>query len=95
MGGGARYPYPTYVWSPAGSLSSTSQPQLVVNNSSLGGWWTRPHNWLSNTAIAFTGIIAATAMVWSISAKNERRTIQPDRPIPSMLWAKEFREKKE
>ncbi|KAF8326235.1 hypothetical protein F5887DRAFT_1084780 [Amanita rubescens] len=77
MGGGARYPYPTYVWSPA------------------GGWWTRPHNWLSNTAIAFTGIIAATAMVWSISAKNERRTIQPDRPIPSMLWAKEFREKKE
>ncbi|KAF8711491.1 hypothetical protein AX14_013268 [Amanita brunnescens Koide BX004] len=77
MGGGARYPYPTYVWSPA------------------GGWWTRPHNWVSNTAIAFTGIIAVTAMVWGVSANHERRTVPPSRPIPSMLWAKEFREKKD
>ena len=55
------------------SFSFTSQPRPVVNDSSLGGWWTRPHNWLPNTAIAFTGIIAVTAMVWSISAKNEVR----------------------
>ena len=55
------------------SFSSTFQPRPVMNDSSSGGWWTRPHNWLSNTAIAFTGIIAVTAMVWSISAKNEVR----------------------
>jgi hypothetical protein len=57
---------------------------------------------VSNTAIAFTGIIAVTAMVWTVSANNEvrvcfvcvglpllmsvqRRTVQPKRPIPSML----------
>ncbi|KAM6501391.1 hypothetical protein JOM56_004405 [Amanita muscaria] len=74
MGGGARYPYPKYVWSPA------------------GGWWTRPQNWLSNTAIAFSGILAVTYLTWSVSAKNERRTVQPDRFIPSMLWAEEYRE---
>ncbi|KIL66609.1 hypothetical protein M378DRAFT_74917 [Amanita muscaria Koide BX008] len=67
QGGGARYPYPKYVWSPA------------------GGWWTRPQNWLSNTAIAFSGILAVTYLTWSVSAKNERRTVQPDRFIPSML----------
>ncbi|KAF8632828.1 hypothetical protein AX15_001658 [Amanita polypyramis BW_CC] len=76
MGGGARYPYPTYVWSPA------------------GGWWVRPRNWASNTAIAFTGILAVTYAVWNVSAEHEKRTIQPDRPIPSMLWAKEYRDRK-
>ncbi|PPQ75493.1 hypothetical protein CVT26_015817 [Gymnopilus dilepis] len=25
----------------------------------------------------------------------QRRTVQPNRPIPSMLWAKEFTEKKD
>ncbi|PFH46415.1 hypothetical protein AMATHDRAFT_7852 [Amanita thiersii Skay4041] len=72
-GGGARYPYPKYVWSPS------------------GGWWTRPTNWVSNTAIAFTGILALTYATWSVSAEYERRTIQPIRDIPSMLWAKEYR----
>ncbi|KAF8876837.1 hypothetical protein BD779DRAFT_1559300 [Infundibulicybe gibba] len=58
MGGGARYPYPKYVWSPA------------------GGWWTRPSNWKSNTAIAFGGILAFTYATWSVSAAREVRNIE-------------------
>jgi hypothetical protein len=56
-----------------------------------GGWWTRPHNWVSNTAIAFPGIIAVTVMVWTVSLRvvlmlrMQRRTVPPKRPIPSML----------
>ncbi|KAF9531245.1 hypothetical protein CPB83DRAFT_849631 [Crepidotus variabilis] len=75
MGGGARYPYPKYVWSPA------------------GGWWTRPTNWATNTTVAVIGIAALTYGVWQFSASVEKRTVQPDRPIPSMLWAKEFQNK--
>ncbi|KAI0357696.1 hypothetical protein OH77DRAFT_1289470 [Trametes cingulata] len=77
MGGGARYPYPKEVWSPA------------------GGWWTRPSNWKTNTAIAFAGILAVAYGVFTVSAEKEKRTIQPIRPIPSMRWAKEYREQKE
>ncbi|KAH0585012.1 hypothetical protein H2248_008281 [Termitomyces sp. 'cryptogamus'] len=72
MGGGARYPYPKFVWSPA------------------GGWWTRPSNWRSNTAIAFGGILAITYGVWTVSAEKEYRPIPPNRPIPSMRWAKQY-----
>ncbi|KAH6912984.1 hypothetical protein BKA70DRAFT_1265712 [Coprinopsis sp. MPI-PUGE-AT-0042] len=75
MGGGARYPYPKQVWSPA------------------GGWWVQPKNWASNTAIAFGGIFLATYAVWSVSAAKERRVTQPDRWIPSMMWAKEYDDK--
>ncbi|PPQ73696.1 hypothetical protein CVT25_005594 [Psilocybe cyanescens] len=77
MGGGSRYPYPKYVWSPA------------------GGWWVRPSNWASNTAVAVLGIVVVSATVWSASARLEKRTVQPDRWIPSMLWAKEFTDKKD
>ncbi|PPQ75494.1 hypothetical protein CVT26_015818 [Gymnopilus dilepis] len=56
LGGGARYPYPKYVYSPA------------------GGWWTRPSNWATNTAVAFSGILAVTYFVWNISANLEVRT---------------------
>ncbi|KAF8877449.1 hypothetical protein CPB84DRAFT_1966356 [Gymnopilus junonius] len=77
MGGGGRYPYPKYVYSPA------------------GGWWTRPSNWATNTAVAFAGILTATYFIWNISASHEKRVIQPNRPIPSMLWAKEYTEKKD
>ncbi|KAF8072081.1 hypothetical protein FPV67DRAFT_1411333, partial [Lyophyllum atratum] len=66
-GGAPRYPYPKFVWSPA------------------GGWWTRPSNWRSNTAIAFAGILAVTYGVWQVSAEKEYRTNPPNRPIPSML----------
>ncbi|ETW77496.1 hypothetical protein HETIRDRAFT_389067 [Heterobasidion irregulare TC 32-1] len=74
MGGGARYPYPKEVWSPA------------------GGWWTRPSNWKSNTAILFGGILAVTYGVWTLSADKEWRYVQPVRPIPSMKWAKQYRD---
>ncbi|TDL27836.1 hypothetical protein BD410DRAFT_761014 [Rickenella mellea] len=59
-----------------------------------GGWWTRPSNWKSNTAIAFAGILAVTYSVWTLSAAREWRYIQPSKPIPSMLWAKQYKEKK-
>ncbi|TCD60707.1 hypothetical protein EIP91_009644 [Steccherinum ochraceum] len=77
MGGGARYPYPKEVWSPA------------------GGWWTRPSNWKSNTAIALVGIFATTYAVWQVSAEKEIRYIEPTRPIPSMRWAKQYKDKQE
>ena len=38
-----------------------------------GGWWTRPSNWVSNTAIAFSGILAVTYAAWSVSAEKEVR----------------------
>ncbi|KAF8125277.1 hypothetical protein EV363DRAFT_1176271, partial [Boletus edulis] len=85
-GGGARYPYPKHVWSPA------------------GGWWTRPANWASNTAIAMTGILVIAYGVWSVNAEREVMKCffgvtafgthgymgtdparSSDRPIPSML----------
>ncbi|KAL9709121.1 hypothetical protein Ac2012v2_007474 [Leucoagaricus gongylophorus] len=76
MGGGARYPYPKYVWSPA------------------GGWWVRPSNWASNTVIAIGGMATVLYAVWKISADREDRIVQPNRFIPSMLWAKEYRHRK-
>ncbi|KZT26119.1 hypothetical protein NEOLEDRAFT_271143 [Neolentinus lepideus HHB14362 ss-1] len=63
--------------------------------SPAGGWWTRPSNWKANTAIAFAGILAVTYGVWQVSAEKEWRYIEPTKPIPSMLWAKQYRDKKE
>ncbi|KAF9466480.1 hypothetical protein BDZ94DRAFT_169184 [Collybia nuda] len=62
--------------------------------SPAGGWWTRPSNWKSNTAIAFAGILGVTYAVWSVSAEKERRLVQPYRSIPSMMWAKEYQDMK-
>ncbi|KAF9558984.1 hypothetical protein CPC08DRAFT_709225 [Agrocybe pediades] len=76
MGGGSRYPYPKYVWSPA------------------GGWWTRPSNWATNTAVAAFGMLVVSIGIWNVSANLEKRVVQPIRPIPSMMWAKEYREEK-
>jgi len=47
---------------------------------------------MSNTAIAFSGILALTYAAWSVSAEKEYRAIQPNRPIPSMMWAKQFKD---
>jgi len=77
MGGGARYPYPKEVWSPA------------------GGWWTRPSNWKANTAILSAGILTVSYGVWTVSADKEYRYNEPTRPIPSMRWAKQYRDSKE
>ncbi|KAG2746600.1 hypothetical protein P692DRAFT_20835748 [Suillus brevipes Sb2] len=74
MGGGARYPYPKHVWSPA------------------GGWWARPANWRSNTFITFAGMCAIAYGVWNVSADREVRHVQPNRPIPSMMWAKQYKD---
>ncbi|KDQ09204.1 hypothetical protein BOTBODRAFT_37286 [Botryobasidium botryosum FD-172 SS1] len=57
-----------------------------------GGWWTRPTNWVSNTAICTFGIAIATYGAWSISAEKEWRHAAPVKPIPSMLWARQFKE---
>ncbi|KAI0942835.1 hypothetical protein AcV7_002136 [Taiwanofungus camphoratus] len=65
-----------------------------LNTRCLGGWWTRPSNWKSNTAIAFAGILAITYGVWTVSAEREVRYVEPIRPIPSMMWAKQYREQK-
>ncbi|KZP20339.1 hypothetical protein FIBSPDRAFT_827135 [Athelia psychrophila] len=65
--------------------------------SPAGGWWVRPSNWKSNTAIVFGGILAIGYGVFTISAAKEWRYVQPDRHIPSMNWAKQYQveEKKE
>ncbi|PSR73242.1 hypothetical protein PHLCEN_2v10902 [Hermanssonia centrifuga] len=57
-----------------------------------GGWWTRPSNWKSNTAIAFAGILAVTYGAFNVSREKEWRHIDPVRPIPSMKWTKQYRE---
>ncbi|ELU42945.1 hypothetical protein AG1IA_03023 [Rhizoctonia solani AG-1 IA] len=49
-----------------------------------GGWWTRPHNWVANTAIATAGIAALTYGVWQHSAKVEQRHAEPVKWIPSI-----------
>ncbi|BGP39808.1 hypothetical protein JCM10449v2_003759 [Rhodotorula kratochvilovae] len=72
-GGGAQYPFPKEVWSPA------------------GGWWSRPANWKSSTGLVFLGVGLATYGVWSLSAKKEWRHTEPTRPIPSMIWARQFK----
>ncbi|EIM87237.1 uncharacterized protein STEHIDRAFT_78104 [Stereum hirsutum FP-91666 SS1] len=74
MGGGARYPYPKAVWSPA------------------GGWWGQPRAWKTNTAVLFAGILAVAYGTWTISAEHERRDVLPNRWIPSMMWAKQFKD---
>ncbi|GAA6010720.1 hypothetical protein JCM11491_002913 [Sporobolomyces phaffii] len=73
QGGGAHFPYPKEVWSPA------------------GGWWTRPANWKSSTGFVFLGIGLATYGIWSYSAQKEWRHTEPTRPIPSQMWAKQFK----
>ncbi|BFZ57193.1 hypothetical protein PYCC9005_004244 [Savitreella phatthalungensis] len=57
-----------------------------------GGWWSRPANWKSNTAIALTGCAGIVAWVWSVSAEKETRDHQPTHWIPSMLWSKALKD---
>ncbi|KAF0494325.1 hypothetical protein F8M41_021268 [Gigaspora margarita] len=57
-----------------------------------GGWWTRPSNWKSNTAITLAGMSVIIGVVWKISAENEWRHNKPNRWIPSMMWSKQFRD---
>ncbi|KAK8850537.1 hypothetical protein IAR55_004455 [Kwoniella newhampshirensis] len=57
-----------------------------------GGWWSRPTNWATNTAICVVGISLATLGVWRLSASKEQRHIAPTRPIPSQRWSPQARE---
>jgi len=38
---------------------------------SIGGWWVRPSNWVSNTVIAAGGMAAVLYAVWQLSADRE------------------------
>ncbi|KAI5119994.1 hypothetical protein M0805_004437 [Coniferiporia weirii] len=62
--------------------------------SPAGGWWTRPSNWKSNTAIAFGGILLVTYSAWQLSASREWRHNAPAKPIPSMLWSKQYEQQR-
>ncbi|KAF8509651.1 hypothetical protein BU17DRAFT_70358 [Hysterangium stoloniferum] len=83
--------FPNRTFSTMGGGARYPYPKEVWSPS--GGWWTRPKNWAANTAIAGIGIAVVTYYVFKVSARNEWRYIQPDRPIPSMLWAHQYKEK--
>lgn len=53
--------------------------------SPAGGWYSRPANWKSNTAIAGLVIFGVTAAVWKLSSELEYRhkMPEPDRFYPS------------
>ena len=42
-----------------------------LNPSALGGWWVRPSNLATNTAVVAMGILAITYGVWNVSSKYE------------------------
>ena len=42
-----------------------------LNRSALGGWWVRPSNWATNTAVVAMGILTITYGVWNVSSKYE------------------------
>ncbi|EMD30810.1 hypothetical protein CERSUDRAFT_60811 [Gelatoporia subvermispora B] len=44
-----------------------------------GGWWSRPSNWKSNTAIVFGMIFAITYTLASVGAEKE---VRPARTLP-------------
>ncbi|PWN36311.1 uncharacterized protein FA14DRAFT_54019 [Meira miltonrushii] len=56
-----------------------------------GGWWTRPSNWRTNTAVCIAGIGLVSYFTWMYSAKVEQRHVKVDRWIPSLHWAEEFK----
>ncbi|KAJ1792021.1 hypothetical protein LPJ59_004896, partial [Coemansia sp. RSA 2399] len=57
-----------------------------------GGWWAQPKTWKRNTAIVSLGILAVSAVIFKKSADIEHRVIYPRMWVPSMMWAKQFKE---
>mmetsp|Transcript_30809 Transcript_30809/g.70995 ORF Transcript_30809/g.70995 Transcript_30809/m.70995 type:complete len:80 (-) Transcript_30809:985-1224(-) len=53
-----------------------------------GGWWLHNPHWKTNTAIAGVVIFGISAMIFNVSAANERRPIPPYKHIPSQMWCK-------
>jgi FtsH-binding integral membrane protein len=52
-------------------VSTFSELRLTLVLVLVGGWWVQPSNWRSNTAIVFTGILAITYGVFTVSADRE------------------------
>ncbi|CAO3610628.1 unnamed protein product [Mucor hiemalis] len=73
-----------------GAVSRYPYPKEVW--SPAGGWWSRPKTWKSNTVIAALGMAVTLGAIWRVSAEKEVRYQQPKRWIPSMLWAKQFKD---
>ncbi|KAI7876074.1 hypothetical protein K492DRAFT_172871 [Lichtheimia hyalospora FSU 10163] len=73
-----------------GGVSRFPYPKEVW--SPAGGWWGQPKAWKSNTLIAGFGLAVTLAAVWKVSADKEQRYQQPTRWIPSMMWAKQFKD---
>ncbi|KAI8339646.1 hypothetical protein BC941DRAFT_421065 [Chlamydoabsidia padenii] len=63
--------------------------------SPAGGWWSQPKAWKSNTIVAALGMSVTLAAIWKVSANKERRYQQPTRWIPSMMWAKQFKDQQQ
>ncbi|SHO76330.1 Uncharacterized protein MSYG_0668 [Malassezia sympodialis ATCC 42132] len=57
-----------------------------------GGWWTRPKNWASNTFVIASGVGVICYGLWQLSSDREWRHQAPIHPIPSQMWARQFRE---
>ncbi|KAJ3567607.1 hypothetical protein NP233_g6254 [Leucocoprinus birnbaumii] len=68
-------------------IRNTSGRQLVA-----GGF--APLTGPQTLSIAVGGMGAVLYAIWQVSADREQRITQPDRFIPSMLWAKEYRHRK-
>ncbi|OMH84533.1 hypothetical protein AX774_g1938 [Zancudomyces culisetae] len=60
--------------------------------SPAGGWWSQPKAWKRNSVIVGLGTTVLTGFLFYKSAQIERRTSYPTDWVPSMLWAKQFKE---
>ena len=56
---------------------------------SYGGWFADPKHWRRNTAVGFGIVFVASAYVFNVSRKLEKRPIYPHHRIPSQSWAPE------
>ncbi|AXA51172.1 hypothetical protein MRET_3055 [Malassezia restricta] len=57
-----------------------------------GGWWSRPKNWATNTLVVASGLAVISYGIFKFGAEREWRHQPPIHPIPSQLWARQFRE---
>ncbi|CED83714.1 hypothetical protein [Phaffia rhodozyma] len=61
--------------------------------SPFGGWWGGNKNWKRNTAIVGAGYVGLMFfVVMPYSFAHEWRYVPPSRPIPSMLFAKQYKD---
>ncbi|ORZ36775.1 hypothetical protein BCR44DRAFT_1375059, partial [Catenaria anguillulae PL171] len=48
-----------------GAVPRTPFPRYVY--SPMGGWWSQPKNWKSNTAVVAGGLVLITSLIWKFS----------------------------